>query len=85
MNAISPPRHARDDGGDAWRHVGEVIDGSNQVRVVGLRSVAFHLSRASEGEDCKALAGFREADKIRRQLGCSWPNLITGDRKAGTP
>ncbi len=84
MNAVSPPRRTRDDS-DAWRHVGEVIDGSNQVRVVGLRSVALHLSRASEGEDGKALAGFREADKIRRQLGCSWPNLITSDRKAGTP
>ncbi len=63
---------------DAWRHVGEVIDDSDQVRAVGLRTVAFHLSRASEGDDCEALAGFREADKTRRQLGCSWPNLING-------
>ncbi len=85
MNAISPPRYACDDGSDTWRHVGEVIDDSDQVRAVGLQVVAFHLSRASEGDDCEALAGFPEADKTRRQLGCSWPNLITGDRKAGTP
>ncbi len=26
MNAVSPPRHARDDGSDAWRHVGEVVE-----------------------------------------------------------
>ncbi len=26
MNATLPPRHARDDGSDAWRHVGEVVE-----------------------------------------------------------
>ena len=26
MNATLLPRHARDDGSDAWRHVGEVVE-----------------------------------------------------------
>ena len=80
MNVILPLRHVRDGG---WRHVGAVAD--SVVRTIGFRAIRFHLNRASEGDDCEALAGFREADKTRRQLGCSWPNLITGDRKAGTP
>ncbi len=82
MNAISPLRHAgrRSRG---WRHIGGIAD--SVVRAIGLRVIVRCLADAAEGDDGEALARFREADQIRRQLGCSWPNLITGDRKAGTP
>ena len=76
MNAISPPRHARDDGG-GWRHIGKIADGD--VRTIGLRAIRFHLNRAAGSGSREALTHFREADGIRRQLGLSWDQVVTGD------
>lgn len=61
---------------DTWRRAGEAADGV--VRTTGLTLIARRLSTASEGDDGAALAGFRQADQIRRQVGCSWADLIAG-------
>lgn len=60
--------------GGAWRGAGDVSRGV--VRAVGVNSIVHHLDTASKGDDGAALEGFREADEIRRQLGCSWADLI---------
>lgn len=65
---------------DAWCHVGQAAEGV--ARATGLNSIVRQLDTASAGDDGAALAKFREADGIRRQMGCSWAELIA---KAGTP
>ena len=80
MNAISPPRHVRD-GGGGWQPVGVVGDGV--VRRIGLQAILFHLSRATEGDDRDALAGFREANAIRSQLGLTWKQAFAGGAEGG--
>ena len=76
MNAISPLRHAgrRSRG---WRHIGGIADGV--VRTIGLRVIARRLADAAEGDDGEALARFREADQIRRQLGLCWNQVVAVD------
>ena len=81
MNAVSPPRRTRDDS-HVWRHVGEVVEG--KVYAVGLRVIVSRLTAASDGNDAEALGGFRQADEIRSQLGCSWSDLIVGQESLGT-
>ena len=76
MNAILPLRHVR--GGDGgWQHVGGVADGV--VRRIGLRAIRVHLDRAAGSSSGEAMASFREADAIRRQLGLSWNHAAAGD------
>ena len=76
MNAISPLRHVRGGDGD-WRHVGGVADGV--VRRIGPRVIVRCLNDAAEGDDVEALARFREADQIRRQLGMCWIQVVAVD------
>lgn len=73
MNAITPPRHVRDDGG-GWRHISEIADGF--VHRIGRRAISFHLSRAAENTGDEALAALAEADGIRRSLGLSWGQYV---------
>ena len=75
MNAISPLRHES----DSWRHVAKVVDDSGQVHAIGLRVIARRLADAAEGDDGEALARFREADQIRRQLGLCWNQVVAVD------
>ena len=75
MNAISPPRHARDDGG-GWRHIGEIADGV--IHRIGRRAISFHLCRATETTGDEALAALAEADGIRRRVGLSWGQYVAG-------
>ncbi len=80
MNAISLPRHAgRKSRG--WRHIGGIGDGV--VRAIGLRVIVRCLADAAEGDDGEALARFREADQIRRQLGLSWDQTVASDDASG--
>ena len=79
MNAISPPHHVRA-GSREWQHVGEVADGV--LRCIGLRAIRFHLNRAAGSGGCEALAHFREADGIRRQLRLSWNQVVHVDDDA---
>ena len=75
MNAVSPPRHARDDDG-GWRHIGGIADGV--LHRIGRRAVAFHLSRAAGTSGDDALAALAEADGICRSLGLSWGQYVAG-------
>ncbi len=68
---FKPARH----GGP--RHIGKIAD--DVVRRIGLRAIRFHLDRAAASGGCVALASFREADAIRRQLGASWAQVVAGD------
>ncbi len=79
MNAALPPRRTPDDS-QGWRQIGEIVDGV--VHRIGRRAISFHLSRAAASGGCNALASFREADAIRRQLGLSWEQAFT-DRFKG--
>jgi len=76
MIAISPS-HCAGRKSRGWRHIGGVGDGV--VRAIGLRVIVRCLNDAAEGDDVEALARFREADQIRRQLGLCWNQVVAVD------
>ena len=76
MNAIPPRRHVPNNI-VGWRHIGGVADGV--VRAIGLRVIVRCLNDAAEGDDVEALARFREADQICRQLGLCWNQVVAVD------
>ncbi len=83
---MAAPRHARADGGGP-RQIGPFFD--VVVHRIGLRAIAFHLKCASGSDGDEALvAAFKQADGVRRQLGCSWDRLIChgpGDGNGNAP
>ena len=62
---------------DGWLHIGKIADGV--VRSIGFQAIRFHLNRATVSVGSVALASFREADGIRRQLGLSWEQAFGGE------
>ena len=80
MNVISPPHRAgRKSRG--WCHIGGIGDGI--VRAIGLRVIVRCLADAAEGDDGEALARFRAADQIRRQLGLCWNQVVASEDASG--
>ncbi len=75
MNAVTPPRHVRDDG-SRWRHIGGVADGV--IHRIGRRAIAYHLSTAAETTGDEALSALAEANGIRKNLGLSWSEYVAG-------
>ncbi len=76
MIAISPS-HCAGRKSRGWCHIGGIGDGV--VRAIGLRVIVRCLNDAAEGDDVEALARFREADQIRRQLGLCWNQVVAVD------
>ncbi len=83
---MAGPRHARADSG-GWRHIGRL--GAVVVHKTGRRTITFQLERAAvSGGDEAVAAAFKQADGVRRQLGCSWDRLIChgpGDGNGNAP
>ncbi len=71
-NAIKP---------DRWRHIGKIAD--DAVHSIGLQAIRFHLNRAARSGGREALASFREADAIRRQLGLPWKRAFADGTASG--
>lgn len=70
---MAGPRDGRADSGRP-RQIGPFFD--DVVLKIGLRTIAVYLERAGGSGDHEAVAAFKEADGVRRQLGCSWEWLI---------
>ncbi len=70
---MAGPRHTRADSGGP-RQIGPIFD--VVVDKTGIRTIVLQLERAAEADGHEAVAAFKKADGIRRQLGCSWERLI---------
>ena len=82
---MADPRHARADSGGP-RQIGGSFD--VVVHKTGLRTIVLQLERAAESDGHEAVAAFKEAHGIRRQLGWSWAWLICPrleERKSNAP
>ncbi len=70
---MAASRDGRADSGGP-RQIGPFFD--VVVDKTGLRTIAVHLERAAESDGHEAVAAFKEADGIRRQMKSSWARVI---------